>query len=180
MERDIVTLDTRIVYANKWMRVREDRIRRKDGSDGLYGVVEKEDFAVVVPIVGDRMVLVEQYRYPVEGRYWEFPQGSREGDSLSPIELARAELREETGFVAGKIEFVGSLFTAYGYSNQAYSVFLATELVKGPVDLDPEELDLISREFQITEVERMILSGEIRDATAVAAFGLAKMKGLVG
>ena len=62
------------------MRVREDTIRRRDGSIGIYGVVEKPDFVVIVPIEDDgRLHLVEQYRYPVEGRYWELPKppGSR-------------------------------------------------------------------------------------------------------
>ena len=61
------------------MRVREDMIRRRDGSTGIYGVVEKPDFVVIVPVEDDgRVHLVEQYRYPVKGRYWEFPQGSWE------------------------------------------------------------------------------------------------------
>jgi len=61
------------------MRVREDAIRRRDGSSGIYGVVEKPDFVVIVPVDDDgRLHLVEQFRYPVKGRYWELPQGSWE------------------------------------------------------------------------------------------------------
>jgi len=62
---DITTTGTSVVYENRWMRVREDTIRRRDGSDGLYGVVEKPDFVVIVPLNGDRLHLVEQFRYPV-------------------------------------------------------------------------------------------------------------------
>jgi hypothetical protein len=76
---NIETTSTRFVYENRWMRVREDMIRRRDGSTGIYGVVEKPDFVVIVPVEDDgRVHLVEQYRYPVKGRYWEFPQGSWE------------------------------------------------------------------------------------------------------
>ena len=63
---DIKTLGSRVVYENRWMRVREDAIRRRDGSDGIYGVVEKPDFAVIVPVEDDgRIHLVQQYRYHV-------------------------------------------------------------------------------------------------------------------
>ena len=65
----IETTSTRLVYENRWMRVREDMIRRRDGSSGIYGVVEKPDFVVIVPVEDDgRLHLVEQYRYPVKGR----------------------------------------------------------------------------------------------------------------
>ncbi len=175
---DIRTLSTREVYTNRWMRVREDAILRSDGSRGIYGVVEKADFATVIPLGSEGITMVEQYRYTVGGRYWEFPQGSKEEGSYAPEELARAELREETGLTADRIEEIGTLFTAYGYSTQRYRVFVATGLTPGSASLDPEELDLISRTFPVAEVERMILSGEIRDASTVAAFGLLKMRGL--
>ncbi|MGH3622808.1 MAG: ADP-ribose pyrophosphatase, partial [Sciscionella sp.] len=70
------TLDSREVYANSWMSVREDNVRRQDGSLGVYGVVDKPDFALIVALDGDRLHLVEQFRYPVSGRRWEFPQGT--------------------------------------------------------------------------------------------------------
>jgi ADP-ribose diphosphatase len=65
---DIETIGTRIVYENRWMRVREDAIRRRDGSSGIYGVIEKPDFVVIVPVDDDgHLHLVEQFRYPVRG-----------------------------------------------------------------------------------------------------------------
>lgn len=176
---DIETLSTREIYKNRWMRVREDAIRRADGSEGIYGVVEKADFAVVVPLGTDGITMVEQYRYTVGGRFWEFPQGSKEEGSYTPEELARAELREETGFTAETLVPVGEIFTAYGYSNQRWHAFLATGLAAGERSLDPEEQDLVSRVFSPAEIERMILDGTIRDATTVAVFGLLKLKGLV-
>jgi 8-oxo-dGTP pyrophosphatase MutT (NUDIX family) len=66
----------RIVYRNPWMVVSEDEVRRADGSPGIYGVVEKPDFAVILPRTPNGFWLVEQFRYPVGRRAWEFPQGS--------------------------------------------------------------------------------------------------------
>jgi ADP-ribose pyrophosphatase len=67
---NIETTSTRLVCENRWVRVREDTIRRRDGSSGIYGVVEKPDFVVIIPVEDDgRLYLVEQFRYPVKGRY---------------------------------------------------------------------------------------------------------------
>ena len=92
-------LSTREVYRNPWLSLREDRIERPDGSGGIYSVVDKPDFALVIPAERDGFHLVEQYRYPVGGRFWEFPQVT--GAAPDPESLARAELAEETGLRAG-------------------------------------------------------------------------------
>ena len=155
------------------------QIRRRDGSEGVYGVVDKPDFAVIVALQDGRAQLVEQYRYPVGGRYWEFPQGSWEGAALDASELARRELREETGLSAESLRPVGRLFTAYGYSSQAYTVFLATGLARGESDLEPEEQGLIARDFPLPAIGEMIRDGRIRDATTVAAYGLLSLLGLL-
>ncbi len=180
MADDITTSGSRIVYANRWMRVREDAIRLRDGSPGIYGVVEKADFVVVAALEDGRLHLVEQYRYPVRGRYWELPQGSREAEpGTDPAELARAELREETGLEADKMAYAGHLFLAYGYSAQGYHVFRAAGLRPGSRDLDHEEQDLVTRAFAFDEVEAMLCQGVIKDATTVAALGLLRLKGML-
>ncbi len=70
------------------MKVHEDAVMFSDGSEGIYGVVDKEDFALIIPMGDDgRFQLVEQYRYPVGGRYWEFPQGSWETKPGTDISL---------------------------------------------------------------------------------------------
>jgi len=168
-----------VVYKNRWMTVREDKVMRADGSAGIYGVVEKPDFAVIVALGDACIYLVEQYRYPVQGRYWELPQGSWEGQHLDPLALATAELRQETGLVAATMTQVGRLFPSYGFCTQAYDLFLATDLRQEEQQLDPEEQGLICQKFGLRAVENMILDGTIRDAPTVAAFGLLRLKGLV-
>ena len=85
------------------MTLREDTIVRADGSTGLYSVVEKPDFAVIAAVSNGELYLVEQYRYPVQARFWELPQGSWEQQTVDPQVLAKAELREETGLIAGSM-----------------------------------------------------------------------------
>lgn len=122
---DIATIDMRVVYENRWMRVREDRVRRRDGSGGIYGIVEKPDFVVIVPVEeGGRLHLVQQYRYPVYARYWEFPQGSWEQTAdADPLDVARGELREETGLTADRMIHVGHLFEAMDTPTRAITSF---------------------------------------------------------
>lgn len=181
MPPEIETLASRIAYQNRWMRVREDRIRRADGSEGLYGVVEKPDFAVIVPREGDaHLHLVQQFRYPVGARFWEFPQGAWESaPDADPADLARGELAEETGLIAAEMHHAGHLFQGYGYSNQGGHVYLARGLTQGPTRREPEEQGMITRRFALAEVEAMIRAGTIKDAISVAAFGLLRLQGLI-
>lgn len=176
---EIETTVMTVVYKNRWMTVREDTIVRADGSPGIYGVVEKRDFAVIAAVREQSIYLVEQYRYPIGKRFWELPQGSREEQDVDPLALALAELREETGLIAGSMLHVGHLYEGYGYSTQAYDVYLATEFSQGESQLDAEEQGLICREFNMRAVEGMILDGTIKDGTTVAAFGLLRLKGLL-
>lgn len=177
---EITALGTRVVYRNRWMRVREDAIRRQDGSTGIYGVVEKPDFVVVVPVGADGSLhLVEQYRYPVAGRFWEFPQGAWEQQpDADPLEVARGELREETGLLAEEMTHVGHFFQGYGYATQGCRVFLARHLRRTAVELDHEEQGLITRDFPLAAMVRMIEDRQIKDATTIAALGLLQLKGL--
>lgn len=175
---DIKTKSTRLVYENRWLRVREDAVERQDGSSGIYGVVEKADFAVIVPVEGGLIHLVEQYRYPVKGRYWELPQGSWEQASgIDPLDLARAELREETGLTAERMIHVGHLFESYGFATQGFDIYLAQGLIPGEPDREQSEQDMVSRAFSIEEVMAMIAQGTIKDAATVAALGLLRLKG---
>src|ERR1700716_2155559 len=93
----VESLGSRRVYANAWMTVREADIRGPDGSAGIYGVVDKPDYALVIPLQDGQLHLVEQFRYPLGLRRWEFPQGTAPNlADAAPDELAARELREET------------------------------------------------------------------------------------
>lgn len=96
-----MTIDTpsrRSVYENRRMTVHEDRIRFADGCEAIQGVADKPDFVLIVPVHSDgRLQLVRQYRYPVDDRFWAFPQGSRDiRPGRGPVGVARGELAEET------------------------------------------------------------------------------------
>jgi 8-oxo-dGTP pyrophosphatase MutT (NUDIX family) len=182
MERRVTEqTGTRVVYRNPWMTVREDTVRHPDGTPGLYGVVEKPDFALVLPRWADGFWLVEQYRYPVRRRAWEFPQGGwGQGGGGSATDLARAELAEETGLRAASLIHLGHLYEAYGYSTQGFDVYLATGLTEGEPDREPGEQGMVHRRFTDTEVAEAIRDGLIVDAPSLAALTLYRLGGVPG
>jgi 8-oxo-dGTP pyrophosphatase MutT (NUDIX family) len=168
----ITTLSTREIYRNRWMLLREDRILRSNGEEGIYGVVEKPDAAIILPIDNDRIWLVEQFRYSIQERALELPQGSWETKSASPEELARGELREELGLNAAQMTLLGSYWIAYGFLRQKQYVFLATGLTPTEKAPDAEEHDLAAHSAPIAEFEQMMLDGAIGDGCTVSAWGL--------
>jgi ADP-ribose pyrophosphatase len=177
---DIETLSSAIVYENRWIKVREDKIRRRDGSEGIYGYIEKADFVIVAAIDNGLIHLVEQFRYPVKKRFWEMPQGAWDhAPDTDPEEIARGELREETGLEAGAMQYAGHLAMAYGLCTHGFHVFLATDLTEGPPNREVEEQDLITHTFPYAEFEQMIVDGIIQDAATLSALQLLKLKGMV-
>ena len=171
-DRSILTLSSREVYRNHWMRLREDEILRSNGQKGIYGVVEKDDAAIILPIDNGRVWLVEQYRYTIEERALELPQGAWEMEIDDPEELARGELREELGLNAAEMVHLGTLWIAYGFTRQKQHVYLATGLTPAGKDPDAEEHDLTHRTVPVEEFEQMMLDGKVRDNCTVAAWGL--------
>jgi 8-oxo-dGTP pyrophosphatase MutT (NUDIX family) len=168
----ITTLGSREVYRNQWLRLREDRILRSNGKEGIYSVVDKHDCAIIVPIDNGRVWLVEQFRYTIQQRALELPQGGWEMDIDDPEELARGELKEETGLLAKEMTYLGHLWVAYGFSQQKQHVFLAGGLTLEDRNPDEEEHDLVVHTRSIEDFEAMILDGTIRDASTVAAWGI--------
>jgi ADP-ribose pyrophosphatase len=171
----IHTLSSREIYRNPWLRLREDQIERNNGNRGIYSVVDKDDCAVILPIEGETIYLVEQFRYTIQERALELPQGGWEAPEVDPEELARGELREETGLVASSMTYLGWMWIAYGFTKQKQHVYLATGLRHAEKDPDPEEHDLILHAVPVDEFERMLLDGTIKDACTLAAWGLYKV-----
>lgn len=170
--RTITTLSTREVYRNRWIRVREDEILRSNGHKGIYGVVEKHDGAIILPIEDGHVWLVEQFRYTIGERALELPQGAWERAIENPEDLARGELQEEAGLQAERMIQLGTMWIAYGFARQREHIFLATGLSPAKKNPDAEEHDLAVHSVPIAEFERMMLDGTILDSCTLAAWGL--------
>jgi 8-oxo-dGTP pyrophosphatase MutT (NUDIX family) len=174
MDRPAVRqLSRRVVYENPWVTVTEDDIELLDGTASIYGIVHKADFAVIIPLDGDRVHLVEQFRYTVGGRYWEFPQGAlRDGRSATPEVIAATELAEETGLRAETLTVLGYLHAGYGVMSNGYHVVLATGMTQGETSRESTEQDMRSAWFTLDEMWQMIDDGRMTDAHSLAALTL--------
>lgn len=169
---DITQVSSQVVYRNQWMTVREDIIAFADGSPGLYGVVDKPEATLVIPVTGGGVHLVEQYRYPIGRRSWAFPQGTRDPSDADRAAAARRELLEETGLAAGTLEHLGTMQIAEGFCNQAMQVFVATDLRAHHPSREDSEQDMRQAFVSRSALHDMVASGELRDAATLAAYGL--------
>ncbi|MCI5522893.1 MAG: NUDIX hydrolase [Spirochaetia bacterium] len=174
MENEFKTLTHQLKYKNPWMEVYEDTFLRPSGNQGIYGVVEKKEFSLIIPADFEKQIvyMVEQYRYPLKERTLEFPQGMAEAEDASYLESARRELQEETGLFAQNIRELGTIFSAVGFSNQKGHVFLATNLSETKRHLDLEEEDLVCRAVSFSELYDLIKNNSIKDAGTLAAVTL--------
>jgi len=167
------TTSSREAYRNPWIRVREDTVELADGTSGVYGVVERPDFALVLPVERDGFWLVEQYRYPLGRRSWEFPQGTwSAGSEGSAEDLARTELAEETGLRAGRLRHLGRLDLAPGLMTQLFDVWVATELTPGPTARETTESDMRQAFVPEDELRQMVREGRFTDSPSLAAYSL--------
>lgn len=174
------TVSSTVVYRNNWMSVREDRLRLADGTETIYGVVDKTDYAIVVAEQDGGFHLVEQYRYPIGRRSWEFPMGtwpagsagSRTGTSL---ELAQTELVEETGLTASSWRHLGTLHGALGFCSQSFAIFHATDLQPGEHRREASEADMVHRLVDEDEFRAMIRSGAVVDSSTITAYGMLRL-----
>lgn len=169
-------LQSKTVYESRWMKVREDEVETEAGLRLTYGVVEKKAYPLVVPWDGEKFTLVGQYRYPIDYFSWEFPQGHFEHTNIE--ETVRTELREETGLSAKEITCIGSFALAPGHHTQICSVYLATGLTQGSPEREESEADMQVKLVTLSELEKMIIEGVIKDGPTIAAVGIMKMRGL--
>ena len=162
--------DRKMIYDSPWIRLREDRFRHRKGADGRYAVCGFHRTACGVLALDDhdRVVLVGQWRYPLEAYSWEIPEGGGEA-SESPFEAMRRELAEEAGLAAQVWEPLALLHTSNSSTEEEAFLFLATGLspAEGHHAEDDEELMLHREPFQ--DCLRRVLAGEITDSLTVVA-----------
>ena len=162
------TLTSSLKYGNKWFSVREDNVIRPDGERGTYSVVTAGRTATgIVPVWPDGSVtLVGQFRYAVNEYSWEIPEGGGEV-GIDPIEIAKQELREETGIRAGTWRFLGRVHTSNCFVDEVGYVYLATDLAPGIAEPDPDEV-LQTQRVPFDQALAMARDGSITDAISLA------------
>jgi ADP-ribose pyrophosphatase len=161
------TLSSNKQYQGKVFNVRTDQVESPEGKLMSLDVVEHQGAVAMIPIDPQgRIILVEQYRHPAGTMLLELPAGTLEPEE-DPSETAARECREEIGLAPGKLERLGGVFLAPGYSTEYLHFFLASELTPAPLAPDEDE-DLKPHSMTIDEVLAAIDEGRIQDGKTLA------------
>lgn len=156
-------------------KVFEDIVELPNGFKLDYYRVEKIPVVVILPIFSDKIVMVKQYRYPIKSDSLELPAG-HVWPNEDPKECAERELKEETGYSAGKIEKIFEYHPSTEYSNQVYHIFIAEDLKEGKTDREKYEL-LDVELLDVPSLIEKIINGNITDGRTITAVFLAKAMG---
>lgn len=157
----------RTVYDNPWISVTDCQVERPDGAPGQYGVVHFKNLAVgVLPLLEDGTVpLVGQHRFPHDAYSWELPEGGG-GLGEDPLDAARRELAEETGFRARHWLPLTAFDISNSVTDEKSICFLAWGLEAGEAEPDGDEI-LAHRRVNFSRLHEMVLAGDIRDSLTI-------------
>lgn len=132
-------------------------------------VVVFPNSVTILPLIEkNKIVLIKQYRFPIEKEIWEVPAGKLDKGE-DPADCAKRELKEETGFIAEKLEKIREFYLAPGYSTEYTTLFRATLLKKGEQALTDSEIISKVKVFRLDHALKMIENGEIIDAKTILA-----------
>lgn len=155
------------LYQGKSFSFHSDEIVLPDGRKSKRDYVQYPSAAVILPFLDEeRILLVEQYRYPIQKTLLELPAGKIDDPNEAWEKAASRELQEETGYSAKRIEYLFSYYPAVGYSTEIIHAYLATDLKAG--EQAPDEDEFIDvRVFHLDEMIKLIEKGEIQDAKTI-------------
>lgn len=169
-------IDGDIVYDGSLLRIHRDQVRLPDGSTSQREYIRHPGAVVILPLLEDGKVLLErQFRYPNNQVFIELPAGKIDPHE-APLDCAKRELREETGYSAREWKFLCTIHNAIAYSDEHLDIFLAQGLVAGDTQLDEGEfVELISATPE--EMLQWVREGKITDVkTVIGAFWLDKLR----
>ena len=161
------TLATERAYEGRIINLRVDTVELPTGRRTIREIVEHGDCAAIVALdAEDNVLLVRQYRKPVERALLEIPAGGIEPGE-QPEECVSRELQEETGYSPRKVERLGGFYSSPGFCTEFLHLYLATNLVSSRLSADTDESIELVR-VPLSQTPQLIASGEICDAKSIA------------
>lgn len=171
MDEDLIEqcLESEEIYRGNLLHVKRDRVKLPNGREAAREWVKHPGAAAVIPLLPDgQIVLVRQYRYPIQTVTLEIPAGKLDVPGEDPLGCARRELREETGYEAGRYEKLLTLATTVGFSDEWIHIYLATALSPGQQSPDEDEFLHVTA-MPLPKAVQAVLDGRIVDSKTVAA-----------
>jgi ADP-ribose pyrophosphatase len=164
-------LETAYPFENEICKLRNDRIQVNGKSETSYAYLERADAIIVVPVTNDgQIVLLRQYRYPVDEWCWEVPAGGSHDTGDAPLEeVVRKEMEEEIGATCAKIEYINFFYSSNSMSDEICHVYLAigVELNQKPDTEETENIEM--RPTPVAEAIKLARSGQIKTAPCALA-----------
>jgi len=169
-------LSTNVLQSYRIFTIVEQELRLPSGRTVVRQVVKHPGAVVIIPQLEDsRLVLIAQYRFAVGETLLEFPAGTLETGE-APLDCARRELIEETGYRAEHWRALGIMYPSPGFCDEKQYLFVATGLVPKQAAGDEDEILEVKR-LTVQEVERAMADGALVDAKSIAAYARATLQG---
>ncbi len=166
------TVKSKLIHRGRILTLRVDEVILPNGKKATREIVEHPGAVAAVPLLNDKVILVRQFRKPVEEAICEIPAGKLEAGE-DPRQCMERELEEEIGYRAGKLEKLLSYYPSPGFSDEVIHIFSATDLEKTQQKLAQDEfLELVTLRFE--EALRMIEEGTIKDSKTIIGLLLAE------
>ncbi|MDP5273639.1 NUDIX hydrolase [Chengkuizengella axinellae] len=175
-----VTVKTDHIFQGKIISLQVDEVKLPNGKMSTREIVKHPGAVAVLAIHEDKMIVVEQYRKPLEKNQIEIPAGKLDPGE-DPQTAALRELKEETGFDCGSIKLINSFYTSPGFADEKIVLFLAEDLTQGEMQLDEDEF-LSCESITLEQALQYIKEEKISDAktiTAVYAWQIYKLTGKI-
>lgn len=161
------------IYEGAILNLRRDTVTAPKG-EASREVVEHNGAVGIVPITDEgSVVMVEQFRYPMNTSILEIPAGKIDKGETDPLETAKRELKEETGYTSDQFTYLGKINPSVAYTEEMIHLYAATGLKPGETAFDEDEA-IELREYAFDEIYEMAAGGKLIDAKTVAALFMAK------
>ena len=161
------TLTSQLIYDGRAVKLRVDTVQMPSGRETTREIVEHDDCVAIIAIdAEDNVLLVDQFRKPIEKELLEIPAGGIDSGE-DAVAAVRRELQEETGYLPGKVEKLAGFYSAPGYCTEYLYLYLATELTPSQLYAEDTENIRLLR-VPVSQIRELITSGRICDAKSIA------------
>ncbi|TXK83492.1 NUDIX hydrolase [Paenibacillus sp. N3.4] len=162
-----VTVKTEAIFKGRIISLQVDHVLLPNGETATREIVKHPGAVAVIPLLGDKMIVVEQYRKPLERSQVEIPAGKLDAGE-EPLHAALRELEEETGYRTDNVKLVSSFYTSPGFADEIVHLFIAEDLVKGEANPDEDEF-LTCEAITLEQAQQYIREQRISDAKTIMA-----------